>query len=188
MKKLFYFIIIALLLGGCSYKNEALTLASYKAEYNGPILKENKSVYLKSVQDPRIDKRSIGYYVKNDEKSVRLYSDVNFSDKYEEGLGYALNIAGFKTDENALDASLIIEVSIKKIELIYNDKVLDANLKGEIEVEVIITKGTEVITQNFRQKGSTWIKPSYNSKNLEPFLYTLFSDSIDDVVAKLTQY
>jgi uncharacterized lipoprotein len=188
MKNLFYFVIIALLLGGCSYKNEGIALNSYKAQYAGPISKEKKSVYIKSVQDPRIDKRSIGYYLNDDEKSVRLYSDVNFADKYKEGLGYALNIAGFSTVANPSDAPLSMEVSIKKIELIYNDKVLDSNLKGEMEVEVIIKNETGTVTHNFKQQGSTWIKPSYNSKDLEPFLYTLFSDSIDAVVAKLTHY
>lgn len=51
----------------------------------------------------------------------------------------------------------------------------------------LLVQGDEVITQNFRQKGSKWIAPSYSSKDLEPFLYTLFADSIDQIVARLTR-
>jgi uncharacterized lipoprotein len=188
VKNLFYLIIIALLMGGCSYKNEAIALQSYKAQYVGPVLKEKRSVHLNFVQDTRTDKRSIGYYLKNDEKSVRLYSDINFAEKYQEGLGYAFNIAGFNTDVNTDDASLIVEVYIKNIELIYNSKILNANLKGEIEIEVRIKKGEKVITQSFREKSTDWVKPSFNSKDLEPFLYTLFSDSINNIVSRLTRY
>lgn len=186
MKFLFYVVVVALLMGGCSYKNEALNLQSYKAQYAGPIVKDQKSVYLKVVKDTRLDKRSIGFYKKDGVVSEHLYSEVNFADKYKEGLGYALNIAGFNTDINNDTASMTIEVSIKNIELIYNNKKFDSNLNGIIEIEVIVTKNGEVITQNFRQKGSKWIKPSFASKDLEPFLYTLFQDSINDIVAKLT--
>ncbi len=188
MKNLIYLVAIALLIGGCSYKNEAINLQSYKADYAGPILTEKKSTYIKLVQDTRIDKRSIGYHLDNTEKLERLFSDVNFADKYKEGLGHALNIAGFNTDTNIDDASLVLEIYIKNIELIYNDKVLDANLKGEIEIAVIIKKGEKVITQSFRQKKTDWIKPSFSSQDLEPFLYTLFADSINDIIARLTRY
>lgn len=187
MKKLFYLVVIALFIGGCSYKNESINLESYKAQYTGPSAKEKKTVYLKFVKDTRADKRSIGYSLKND-KNVRLYSDVNFAQKYKEGIGFALDIAGFNTDVNVDDASLVLEVYIRKIELAYSDKTFDTNLKGEIEVEVLIRKGEKVIAQNFRQKGNEWITPSFNSKDLEPFLYGLFADNINDIVSRLTNY
>ncbi len=82
---------------------------------------------------------------------------------------------------------MVVEIYIKDIEMIYNDKNFDTNLKGEIEIEVIVRKGADVITQNFRQKGSKWIAPSFESKDLEPFLYTLFADSIDQIVSRLTR-
>lgn len=188
MKFLSYLVVVALFMGGCSYKNEALNLESYKAEYAGPTVKEKKSVYLKVVKDTRLDKRSIGSNVKNGVVVARLYSEVNFVDKYKEGLGYALNMAGFSTDTKDDSASVTVEVYIKNIEVTYNNEKFDSNLKGNIEIEVIVSKDGEVITQNFRQQGSTWIKPSFASKDLEPFLYTLFEDSINDVVAKLTLY
>lgn len=188
MKKIVYFVVLVLLVGGCSYKNESINLQSYKAQYIGPTAKEKKSVYLRFVQDTRADKRSIGYSLKDGEKLTRFYSDVDFADKYKEGLGYALNIAGFNTDVNAEDASLIMEVYIKNIELTYNGKIIDSNLKGEIDIEVKIIKDEKVITQNFRQKRTDWIKPSFNSKDLEPFLYTLFLDSVNDMVSRLTRY
>lgn len=188
MKILIYIVLVALFMGGCSYKNEALNLHSYKAEYTGPIVKEKKSVYIKTVKDTRIDKRSIGYNKKNGQILSRFYSEVNFENKYNEGLGYALNIAGFNTDPKNNNPSIILEVYIKNIELIYNNKKLNTNLEGIIEVEVLIKKDDRIITQNFRQKGSKWIRPSYESKDLEPFLYTLFEDSINDIVSKLTLY
>jgi uncharacterized lipoprotein len=188
MKTLLYLILIALFVGGCSYKNEAINLHSYKAEYSGPISKDMKSVYLKVVKDDRLDKRSIGRNEKNAVILARFYSEVNFADKYKEGLGYALNIAGFKTDIRNNTAAMQLEVYIKNIELVYNNKKFDTNLEGIIEIEVIIKKGDTVLTQNFRQKGSKWIRPSFESKDLEPFLYTLFEDSINDIVARLTKY
>ncbi|MBU1659254.1 hypothetical protein KKG72_09420 [bacterium] len=188
MKNLLYLVVIALFMGGCSYKNEAINLQSYKADYAGEVSKENKTVFLAFVKDTRIDRRSLGYHIKNGEKLAALYSDESFADKYKEGLGYALNIAEFKTDVDEKNAALIMEVYIKNIDFIYSDKSFDENLKGEIEIEVIIKKGEEVITQNFRQTGGKWIAPSYNSKDIEPFLYTLFSDSINDIVSKLTRF
>ncbi|MCD8477589.1 MAG: YajG family lipoprotein [Sulfurospirillum sp.] len=118
---------------------------------------------------------------------MNFFSNENFAEKYTEGLGYALNLAGFNTDATKSEASLVVEIYIKDIQLIYNDKNFDANLRGEIEIEVIARKGDEVITQNFRQKGSKWIAPSYSSKDLEPFLYSLFADSIDQIVLRLTR-
>ncbi|MFA6191244.1 MAG: YajG family lipoprotein [Sulfurimonas sp.] len=188
MKNLFYVVIIALLMGGCTYKNEALNLPSYKADYAGAVSADKKSVYVSVIKDMRKDKRGIGYVMDDGQKIARLYSDVNFPAKYKEGLGYALNIAGFNTDVSAENASLIMEVYIRNIEIIYSDKSFDKNLVGEIEIEVIIKRDGEVITQNFRQKGGKWIVKSYESKDLEPFLHSLFSDSINDIVSRLTRY
>lgn len=187
MKNLFFLLLITAFISGCSYKNDPLTLKSYQAEYTGPIAKDKKTVYLRWVKDGRTDKSSVGYLLQNGEKLATLQSNVDFADKYKEGLGYALNLAGFDTDAQANIASLVVEVYIKDIEVIYNDKNFDTNLKGEIAIEVIIRKGEEVITQNFRQKGGKWMAPSFNSKDLEPFLYTLFADSINDIVTRLTR-
>lgn len=187
MKTLFFLGLALLFLSGCTYKNEALSLDSYKAEYKGPLTKEKKTVYLRRVKDLRADKRTIGYVEQKGDTLTKFYSDVNFEDKYKEGLGYALNLAGFNTDASAQAANMVVEVYLKNIQLVYNDKNFDANLNGEIDIEVIVRRGDEVITQNFKQKGSKWIAPSYNSKDLEPFLYTLFADSIDQVVTRLTR-
>lgn len=187
MKHLFFMAMALLLFSGCAYKNEALSLESYKAEYTGPLVRDKKTIYLRTVKDLRAQKNIIGYVDQKSTSSIKFFSNENFAEKYAEGLGYALNLAGFNTDATKSEASLVAEIYIKDIELVYNDKNFDANLKGEIEIEVIVRKGDEVITQNFRQKGSKWIAPSYNSKDLEPFLYSLFADSIDQIVTRLTR-
>lgn len=187
MKHLFFAAVALLIFSGCTYKNEALSLESYKAEYKGPITRDKKVVYLKPVKDLRAKKNIIGYVDQKSSTTINFYSNENFAEKYTEGLGYALNLAGFNTDASSSEANLVVEVYIKDIELIYNDKNFDANLNGEIEIEVVVRKGDDVITQNFRQKGSKWIAPSYNSKDLEPFLYSLFTDSIDQIVTRLTR-
>ncbi len=187
MKILLMAVLSVFFLSGCVYKNEALTLDSYKAEYKGPLAKPQQTVYLRVVKDLRADKRMIGYVDQKSDSQIKFYSDVNFEDRYKEGLGYALNLAGFNTDASSQAANLVVEVYLKNIQLVYNDKNFDANLYGEIAIEVVIRRGDEVITQDFKQKGSKWIAPSYTSKDLEPFLYTLFSDSIDKVVARLTR-
>ena len=97
-------------------------------------------------------------------------------------------MAGFNTDVDSNAASLVVEVHIKDIKIIYNDKNFDQNLNGEIEIEVIIRRGTEVITQEFKQNSGKWIAPSYDSKDIEPFLYTLFSSSINEIVSRLTKF
>lgn len=188
MKNVLLVLLALLFLSGCTYKNEALNLASYKAEYTGPISRDNKTVYLRFVKDVRTDKKSVGYLLQNGDRLATLYSDVDFADKYTEGLKYALNMAGFNTDSAARASSIVVEVYLKNIELIYNDKNFDKNLQGEIEIEVIVRKDNEVITQNFKQKGGKWIAPSFNSKDLEPFLYSLFADSINDIVSKLARF
>jgi uncharacterized lipoprotein len=188
MKSIFYLFAVVIFLGGCSYKNEAIKLSSYNEQYTGEMSKDKKVVYIESIKDVRVDKRNIGYILKNSEKSVKLFSDVNFEKKYQDGLNSALHMAGFKTDLEASKASLVLNINIKNIELIHNDKSFDKNLKGEIELEVIIKKGNETITQNFKPSASKWIKPSYTSKDLEPFLNELFSDSINNIVSRLTRY
>ena len=175
-------------MGGCSYKNEAINLSSYKGEYAGEIAKNNKTVYLRNVKDMRASKRFIGHILKNGEKFQNFQSNADFATKYKEGLNYALDIAGFTVVSNAADASMTMDVFIKDISIVYNDKNFDKNLKGEIEIEVVLDRGQKVTTQSFRQRASKWIAPSYDSKDIEPFLYTLFSDSINDIASRLTRY
>jgi len=188
MKHFIYLLVVTLFIGGCSYKNEPVNLHVYKGEYSGEVLKNSQTVYLRSVQDDRADTKEIGYTLKDDKKSQFFYSDVDFSKRYAEGLKYALDIAGFNPVSNAGDASLILDVKIKKIQIVYNDKSFDQNLMGELEVQVLITKGQKVTTVNFNPKASEWMAPSYDSKDIEPFLYTLFSDNINSITAKLTTY
>lgn len=189
MKNLIYLLVAtALFMGGCAYKNEAINLHAYKGEYAGEIAPKNKTVYLRSVKDMRTNKRVIGAIMKDGARYQSFYSDTDFANKYREGLGYALDIAGFHTVSNANDASLIMDVVIKNIDIVYNDKNFDKNLKGELEIEVIIDRGQKTTTQSFRQKASKWIAPSYASKDIEPFLYTLFADSINDIASRLTHY
>lgn len=180
--------LVAFLVSGCTYKNEAVNLHAYKADYAGPISQLRKSVYIELVNDTRNDKRSIGSVIEKGEKLATLYSDENFAEKYKEGLGYALNMAGFKTATSPDEAALVMEVYIRDIKILYNDKSFDENLKGSIEIDVKIKSGEYFSTQSFRQKGGKWIAPSYSSKNVEPFLYSLFSDSINDIVSRLTRY
>ena len=188
MKYLFFMAMSLLLFSGCAYKNEPLALDSYKAEYAGPLSKDKKTIYLRTVKDLRANKSIIGYIDQKSPTSINFFTQENFAEKYTEGLNYALNLAGFNLDASTREASLVVEVYIKDIEIVYNDKNFDTNLKGEIEIEVIVRKGDEVITQNFRQKGSKWLAPSNTSKDLEPFLYTLFADSIDQIVTRLTRF
>lgn len=188
MKNLFLLLVVALFVGGCSYKNESIELQSYKADYAGAVSQENKSVHVSLVKDTRGDQRTLGYVLDNGVKTVALYTDVDFEQKYREGLGYALRIADFKIQDVPTEDSLILEVYIKDVQLIYNGNKLDENLKGEIEIEVVMKKGAEVITQNFREKGGRWITMSHKSKDLEPFLHTIFTDSINNIVSRLTKY
>jgi len=189
VKKILFLLVGAMLfMGGCAYKNEAINLHAYKGEYSGEIAPKNKTVYLRSVKDMRTSQKTIGYIMKDGAKYQSFYSDADFANKYKEGLNYALDIAGFRPVSNPNDATVVMDVMIKNIELVYNDKNFDKNLKGEIEIEVVLDRGQKVTTQSFRQKASKWIAPSYNSKDIEPFLYTLFADSINDITSRLTNY
>ncbi|WP_373034538.1 YajG family lipoprotein [Sulfurimonas sp.] len=187
MKSILYLVAVVVFLGGCSYKNESINLSSYNAEYTGEISKEKKSVFIESVKDVRVDKRTIGYILKDGIKTINLFSTEDFAKNYKDGLSSALRIAGFKVGSGS-NADLVMSISIKNIELIHNDKTFDKNIKGEIELEVIIKKGNETITQNFKPSASKWIGPSYRSKDMEPFLNELFSDSINSIVSRLTKH
>lgn len=188
MKNVIYLLVTALFIGGCSYQNKAIELPAYKGEYSGQHTKGTKAVYLRSVSDMRADKQSIGSILANDKKEDVFFSDADFADKYAKGLRYALDIAGFQTVSNANDAAMVIDVSIKKIEINYTNKTFEPNLIGELDIEVVVTRGQKVTTLNFRPKSSQWMSPSYTSKDVEPFLYTLFSDSINEIASKLTEY
>ncbi|MBU0632820.1 YajG family lipoprotein [bacterium] len=185
MKNLLYIILIALFLGGCSYKNDAIMLKAYDGDYAGEIAKEKKSIHLGLVQDMRADKRVIGYVQK---EGTKLYSDVDFAAQYQEGLKQALRVAGFNSDVTSDNASFNVEVHIKNIHVVYSDKLFGENLKGEIDIEVIVKKESKVTTLNFKESSAKWMAPSYDSKDIEPFLQSIFSNSIDDIVSRLTKY
>ena len=175
MKNLSYLIVAALLLGGCTYKNEAIGLSSYKTVYSGAMSNNHKSIYLASVSDERSDKTSIGYVQANGKKTTLLYSYADFAGKYKDGLNSALRMAQFNVEQ--------------KVELVYNDtKKFDENLHGKILIDVTVKQGNKVTTQSFTQNQGIWIKPSYTTKDMEPLLYTLFSSSINDIVSKLTSF
>lgn len=187
MKNTIYLIAIALIMGACTYKNEAIKLQPYEANYKAPMSKDKKAVFVQAVKDDRSNKNSIGYALEDGKKKITFFSHENFEKKYKDALLYALNISEFNTNVSQADASEIIEVHIKDIEIVHTDKSFDENLKGQIAVELIVKKGNSVTKYNFTQKAGKWISPSHNSKDIEPFLGTLFSDSIDAVVAKLAQ-
>jgi len=178
---------LALFMAACSYVNDPLRLQPYEANYAAPISKEKKSVYLRSVNDLRADKQTLGYAVEGGKKTITFFTYENFSKKYSDALKYALNISEFNTNVSPREASAIIDVNIRKISLAYLDKSFDENVKGEMSVELVVTQGNRTTKYNFNQKGGKWIKPSRDSKDLEPFLSELFSDSIEAVVTKLVQ-
>lgn len=188
MKNLYLIVITIFVFSGCSYKNESLMLSNYDAQYTGELSKDKKSVFIGSIKDIRVDKRSIGYVLENDKKAYELYSTEDFAKKYKEALEVALRMAGFESSTEQSNAKLVINVNIKSMEFIHNDKSFDKNLIGVIELEVIIKRGESTITQSFKQEASKWIKPSYSSKDIEPFLNEVFSDSINSIVSRLTRY
>ncbi len=179
-------LVFALFMGGCTYKNETLNLAPYAPQYVGPKAQLSKTIYLRSVRDTRSDKSRIGSLVDDGRVVAPLMSNADFENSYRQGLLSALKSAGFNTDTSAKSANLVVEVFIKQIDIVHNDKNFDTNLQGLIDIEVIAKRGNETIKQNFKQKGSKWIKPSFDSKDLEPFLYELFADSIDQIAIRLT--
>lgn len=186
MNKLYGLVSVVVLMTGCSYKNEAIELSSYKTQYMGMTAQDTNSFSLSSVTDTREDKTSIGYVEVNGKVSTKLYSYVNFADRYRDGLTRVLKVAKFNLVNNPANANTKIDVKIKDIKLIYNDtNKFDENLNGKIIVEVTLTKADKVNVLTFTQKQGTWIKPSYTSKDVEPLLDILFTDSIDDIVSKL---
>ncbi|EQB35416.1 hypothetical protein M947_09035 [Sulfurimonas hongkongensis] len=188
MKNLFLLLTAMIIFGGCSYKNESLMLSQYDAQYTGELSKDKKSVFIESIEDMRVDKRSLGYVLEGDKKAHELYSTEDFTKKYKDAFEIALRMAGFENSAQQSGAELVMNINIKKIEFIYNNKNLDKNLKGVIELEVTIKKGTSTITQDFKQAASKWIAPSYSSKDIEPFLNEIFSQSVNSVVTRLTKY
>ena len=186
MKKLYSLVAAVVLLSGCSYKNEAIELSSYKAQYLGKTTGDTNSISLLSVTDTREDKTSIGHVEANGQVTVKLYSYVDFTDKYSEGLTNVLRAAKFNLTKNPADANTTISVKIKDIQIVYNDtEKFDENVHGKIVVEVTITKGDKTIVQTITQQEGKWIKPSYTSKDIEPLMYSLFTDSVNLIGSKL---
>jgi uncharacterized lipoprotein YajG len=186
MKKLYSVVAIVVLMTGCAYNNEAIELSAYKLDYLSKTIEDSSTISFLSVSDIREDKTSIGHVLVNDKIDAKLYSHVDFAGRYTEGLTKVLKAAKFNLVNNPADANRKIDVKIKDIQLIYNDTdKLNENLHGKIVVEVTLTKGNKVNVFTFTQKQGIWIKPSYTSKDVEPLLNTLFTDSIDDIVSKL---
>lgn len=185
MFKLLTLIATAVLISGCSYHNEALELATYENTYTGKTV-QNSTVSLISVTDARIDKTSIGHVEANGQITGKLFTHVSITDRYKDGLTKVLKAAKFNLVQNPADANTKIDVKIKEIQIIYNDtNKFNENLHGTIVIEVTQTKGDTILTQTFTQKQGKWIKPSYTTKDIEPFLYELFAGSINAIGAKL---
>lgn len=186
MKKLYGLMAIAVLMGGCSYKNEPIELASYQPRYLSKTTQDHNNLTYLSVSDVRKEKTSIGHTLVNGNIDTKFYSHVDFAKRYQDGLSKALDAANFNLINNSAGANTQIDVKIKDIQLIYNDSdKFNENLHGKIIVEVTLTKADKVNELSFTQKQGIWIKPSYTSKDVEPLLNTLFTDSIDAIVAKL---
>ena len=189
MTKLFSIFILALLITGCSYKNQSINLQPYQADISINNSQEKKSVYIKTVKDLRTNKISIGSVIKDNEDDISLFSDESFEKEYKEKLTKAFKNAQFITNTDILSADLVIEVYIEKIELIYNKNIsFDKNLNGEIQLTTIVYKNEKKIRQNFKQSASKWLANSHNSKDIEPFLNEMFSQSVNRVVSRLTRY
>lgn len=175
-----------ILMSGCSYKNEALELSSYKAQNYGKTTQEPTRVSYLSVTDGRDDKTSIGYVEANGHVTEKLFSYVDFANRYKEGLTSALRAAKFNLVNDPASANTTISVKLKEIRIVYNDtNKFDENLHGKIVVEVTVTKGEKTVVQTITQQEGKWIQPSYTSKDIEPMLNTLYTDSIDLITSKL---
>jgi uncharacterized lipoprotein len=186
MKQLYSLLAVIVLMTGCTYKNEAIELSPFKAQYLGRTTQDTNSISLLAVTDAREDKTSIGYVEANGYATTKLYSYVDFADKYREGLANVLKTAKFKLTNNAAEANTIISVKIKDIKMVYNDtNKFDENLHGKVVIEVTIKKADKTIVQTITQQQGIWIKPSYTSKDIEPLLYSIFIDSINLIGAKL---
>jgi len=186
MKKLYSLVAAVILISGCSYKNDALELAPYKMQFLGKTSHDPNSILFLSVTDVRKDKTSIGYVEANGQITAKLYSNVDFENRYKEGLTEAFKAAKFNLVNNPVNANTTINVKIKEIHIIYNDtQKFDENLHGKIVVEVTVIKGDKTIVQTITQQEGKWIQPSYRSKDIEPLLYALFTDSIDLIESKL---
>lgn len=187
MKNLIYLVLITFIMGACTYKNEPIALQPYKANYAGAVSQEKKSIFIDNITDKRANKNNIGYSLEDGKKKISFFSNENFEKKYKDALLYALSIAEFNTNVSEADAFTIISINIREIELIKTDKNFNENLKGKIAIELVVKQGITTTKHNFTQKAGKWIAPSYKSRDLEPFLSALFSDSIDAVVTRLAQ-
>ena len=188
MKKLYSLVAAVVLMSGCSYKNEAIELSAYKPQYLGKTPQDQNSISFVSVTDGRDDKTSIGYVEANGVVTSKFYSYVDFASRYKEAIASAMQAGKFNVAKNAAQANEIIGVNIKTIQIVYNDtNKFDENLRGKIVVEVTRTKGDKTLVQTITQQEGKWIKPSYTSKDIEPLLDSLFTDSINSIEAKLAE-
>lgn len=186
MKKLYSLVAAVVLMSGCSYQNEAIELSAYKPQYLGQTAQDQNSVSFLSVTDARDDKTSIGYIEANGVVTSKFYSYVDFASRYKEAITSAMQAGKFKLAKNPTEANTIIGVNIKTIQIVYNDtNKFDENLRGKIVVEVTRTKGDKTLVQTITQQEGKWIKPSYTSKDIEPLLDSLFTDSINTIGSKL---
>ncbi len=185
MKKLSYLLIGLLFFGGCSYKNESIDLKSYSTQYSGTKVKTAQKIYIALVKDERAVKRTIGQVMEGKKKVQTLHSNEDFANKYKEGLTYALNIAGFNTKVSQEDADKVLEVYIQDIDITQSYDTFDKNVKGSVSIKIVSKQGNKTNTFEFKEKSSAWKSKSYSSKDLEPFLYMLYTDSINRIVAKL---
>ncbi|KIM02789.1 MAG: hypothetical protein KU29_13720 [Sulfurovum sp. FS06-10] len=181
-------LVTMMVMTGCAYKNEAIELSSYKGQYVGRTTQDKTPIALISVTDVRPNPMYVGYVVSDNVATAKLYSYVNFADRYKEALNRALQAARFTMVQKPSDTTTLLTVAIKEIHLTYNDtKKLDENLHGKVVVEVTVKKGEKSLIRTFTQEQGKWIKPSYTSKDIEPFLDTLFVDNINQIVTKLAE-
>ncbi len=188
MKTILSLVIALLLLQGCAYKNEPVALSAYVGKYKGDVLTTGQKLYIQSVKDLRVEPKFLGHKIKNGNKADPFMSEIDFKNRYAKDLSLVLKAAGFKVVSENQEGSWIVDVMLKNLELEYNNKSMQTNLIGRMEIGVVLKRGDKVTNLTFKPEASKWKGSLSSSKEIEPFLYDLFEQSLHEIAHKLAQY
>jgi len=171
------------MLSGCAYKDRALQVEPYKADFVTAYKKALK-VYIKNIKDER-ENRQIVAIITNDKGDNLGYetSATDFVQWYKDALKKALEANGFQIVGSEKDADETIELSIKNILSTYNKSNLTkANLFGDIELSLTIKKGNQTIVKRIAEQLKSYTPLIADEEDFKKQIETLLNDSVRMIV------
>lgn len=179
-KNLFFlFVSIILLFSGCTKKN-IVEIKPYTSKYNKESV--NLNINFRAVNDKRKSK-IIAKVIDNGKIIKTFKSDTNMESWFENSLNKDFSTARIDV---LYSSKTKLEINILNIEATYTKgMILENNLVGNVEVELVFTKGRTTYKKYIKSSFSKWKMSISDASDFENFIQENMSDAIINSVISI---